>query len=435
MKIDERFLAQMREAAGLLQSEGPMAATAAIQRALTGATPQAGKASAPAWQDLLPDLADMARLSEMPAGFTAAGVRAGSDSDAMTEPMFEPVLDSGLEVLARFGKPGKGKWSGPFARQAVQDADVLDVEEEVVDGKGRFVSGTCTNSAGTRAYKLFIPSGYVGEPLPLVVMLHGCTQDPDDFAAGTGMNILAEERNCFVVYPAQSRSANGSHCWNWFQPADQQRGRGEPSIIVDITRKLAREYRVDPSRVYVAGLSAGGAMATVLGATYPDIFAAIGVHSGLPYQCAHDVPSAFAAMKSRKGKLSARTTALAVDPPDALAQAIPAIVFHGDRDRTVHASNGAKALQQCLQGGKAGRAKGNIKVEHGKSAAGRAYTRTVHQTAEGAVSAENWLVHAAGHAWAGGSSKGSYTDPEGPDASREMLRFFYLHALSARTMD
>jgi poly(hydroxyalkanoate) depolymerase family esterase len=227
------------------------------------------------------------------------------------------------------------------------------------------------------------------------------------------MNAMAEQSNCFVVYPAQARTANGSNCWNWFKADDQQRDLGEPSIIADITRDVIRTYRTDPSRVYVAGLSAGGAMAAIVGATYPDLYAAIGIHSGLPVGAADDLPSAFAAMKH--GKATSRHRRAREAP-------IPVIVFHGDRDRTVHPRNGEQVLAQCI-----GRTTTEVTIENGKVPHGRAYTRTVRRDGNGKAIAEQWIVHGAGHAWSGGSLTGSYTDPKGPNAAQEMLRFFFTH--------
>lgn len=276
---------------------------------------------------------------------------------------------------------------------------------------GKFVDGSHTNPAGTRDYKLYVPGSYPGTPVPLLVMLHGCTQDPEDFANGTGMNELAEETPCLVLYPAQSKTANASRCWNWFNAVDQQRDQGEPAIIAGMTRAMMEQYVIDPQQVYVAGLSAGGAMATIMGTLYPELYAAVGVHSGLPFASAHDLPSALAAMKGEF--LRAQTEAQVPGRP------VPIIVFHGDQDTTVHPANADRLIAQgALQAAR------RAAVEPGRVPDGHAYTRTVHHREDGAVHAEHWLIHGAGHAWSGGRARGSYTDGRGPDASREMLRFF-----------
>jgi poly(hydroxyalkanoate) depolymerase family esterase len=287
---------------------------------------------------------------------------------------------------------------------------------DIVPEGARFIEGTYSNPAGSRAYRLFIPNRYQGQPLPLVVMLHGCTQSPDDFAAGTRMNFIAEEQTCFVVYPAQRSDANQSKCWNWFRTADQQRGGGEPSLIAGITRQIMRDYSVDPKRVYVGGLSAGAAAAAIMGATYNDLYAAVGIHSGLACGAATDMPSAFAAM--RQGGGPGRRVISDGGPP------VPTIVFHGDRDMTVHPNNGDQILEQSVR-----TASTQKQVHRGQVAGGHAYTRTIHTGASGRGIFEHWNIHGAGHAWSGGSPAGSYTDPRGPDATREMLRFFLEHSL------
>lgn len=301
----------------------------------------------------------------------------------------------------------------------------------VVPGK-QFLTGSYTNQAGTRTYKLYIPGGYRGQALPLVVMLHGCTQTPDDFAAGTRMNGLAEEHQCFVVYPAQAPAANGLKCWNWFKAADQHRGQGEPSIIAGITRQIVSAYHVDARRVYVAGLSAGGAMAVIMGMTYPDLYAAIGIHSGLAYAVAHDLPSALAAMQ-QGGAAPARQRDGGVPGTDPYPWAVPTIVFHGDRDTTVHPRNGDQVIAQWATvhagGGQHTEAETNLQVtvQRGQVPDGHNYTRAIHHDASGQAIIEQWLVHGAGHAWSGGSPSGSFTDPKGPHAAQEMIRFFYEH--------
>lgn len=288
--------------------------------------------------------------------------------------------------------------------------------QDIVPNGARFIEGTYSSPAGSRTYKLFIPSGYREQPLPLIVMLHGCTQSPDDFAAGTRMNLLAEAHHCFVVYPAQPSQANHAKCWNWFRKADQQRGRGEPSLIAGITRQIMDQYSVDRRRVYIGGLSAGAAAAAVMGETYSDLYAAIGIHSGLPCGVATDLPSALRAMQQ-----GGANRKLVSDSPSP----IPTIVFHGDRDTTVHPDNGDHIVEQAMKAMNARKA-----VHRGQIAGGHAYTRTTLADAHGREMLEHWNVHGGGHAWSGGSPAGSYTDPRGPDATREMLRFFLAHSLS-----
>ncbi|WP_046866276.1 extracellular catalytic domain type 1 short-chain-length polyhydroxyalkanoate depolymerase [Microvirga massiliensis] len=309
------------------------------------------------------------------------------------------------DLMKRMAQSGTSAGLNGLVRPAADRPKV-----PVPDG-ARFEERTFANEAGSRAYKLYVPSGYTGQALPLVVMLHGCTQSPDDFAAGTRMNDLAEEQTFFVAYPAQTQAANMSKCWNWFSAGDQQRDRGEPSLIAGITREIMRDFPVEPGRVYVAGLSAGGAAAAILGATYPDLYAAVGVHSGLACGAASDMPSAFAAMKQG-------------GPPNAGASRRPGgpvrtIVFHGDRDTTVNPVNGDQVVAQA-------KAAADLRtiVSRGAAPGGIGYTRTIQADETGWPMLEQWVLHGAGHAWSGGSAAGSYTEPRGPDASREMMRFF-----------
>ena len=269
----------------------------------------------------------------------------------------------------------------------------------------QFLSRSFTCPAGSRNYKLYVPRSPRTDRRALLVMLHGGKQDADDFAAGTRMNTLAEEHGFLVTYPNQSKAANASSCWNWFTPENQMRGRGEPAIIAGITSEIVTEYAVDPALVFVAGLSAGGAMAAIMGATYCDLYAALGIHSGLPYRSASDLPSAFAAMR---GDAQGRQL---LDEN----RRVRTIVFHGDADRIVHPSNAAHIVAD-------GGASESIELT-GRSAI-RAHTRTIVRDESGAVILERWLVHGSGHAWSGGSPDGSYTDPQGPDASQEMVKFF-----------
>jgi poly(hydroxyalkanoate) depolymerase family esterase len=313
---------------------------------------------------------------------------------------------------------------------AVAPKNAAVAEDALVPGDGEFISGRHTHAALTRNYKLFVPSNQVGRRPALVVMLHGCTQDSNDFAVGTDMNEHARELGLFVLYPEQSKQANPSRCWNWFKHNHQRRGSGEPALLASMTQAIIQQYDLDPDRVYIAGLSAGGAMAAIMADTYPDIFAAAGVHSGLPTGAAGNVSEAMAVMKSGSANIRAGIRS-DVRNTSARPAAVAMIVFHGDQDTTVHPVNGDQVLSAALSSAHQTAINTGIDAsafevrrEKGISKKGRNYTRTIHCDQTGQPRAEHWLVHGAGHAWSGGQSGGSFTDPKGPDATREMLRFF-----------
>lgn len=339
-----------------------------------------------------------------------ATVREASSQEGATSPTSSGLRSLFPTLVHKFLQQGSHRPFEPWARGV---GNLFPRGDDRLPAGGQFLTRSFTGTAGTRAYKIFIPSGYHGEPVPLIVMLHGCTQSPDDFAAGTQMNLAAEDRDCIVVYPEQTKAANASKCWNWFEMENQLRDRGEPSIVVGITRAVMTEYAIDPRRVYVAGMSAGGAAAAILGVRYSDVYAAVGVHSGLACGAASDLQSAFVAMQfgSHPRTANAREEARA-----------PAIVFHGDRDKTVNPVNAANVIAQA-----SGHTAISETVRHGEVFGGHAYTQTLFADPSGHALIEQWTVHGAGHAWSGGSPKGSYTDPHGPDATREMLRFFLEH--------
>lgn len=434
MKLNDKLFANMRAATKTLMGQGPKSATSVIQDALKVLTPHKGGAAQPTAAPAgareitppMPSLNGAQGFSQARAGTPPPGpqpqpasqphVPGASNHEQYVKNVvqdataaFNNLMPDLLAKLDRAGANGHAAFKMPnFDIPGMNGMNGMQggtsTPAEALPGK--FTDGSFTNAAGTRTYKLYVPSSYTGQPMPLVVMLHGCTQDPDDFATGTQMNVLAEEMQCLVVYPAQSMQANSSRCWNWFNAVDQQRGQGEPSIIAGITETVMHNHAVDASQVYVAGLSAGGAMATIMGTLYPELYAAVGVHSGLPFASAHDLPSALAAMKGNFG------------PQRASGKSIPIIVFHGDKDTTVHPVNGDELIKRGAHS-----VMQEI-IEPGRVPDGHAYTRTVHQTVNGTPQAEQWLIHGAGHAWSGGSARGSYTDGKGPDASREMMRFF-----------
>jgi poly(hydroxyalkanoate) depolymerase family esterase len=416
--MNDRLDPGMREASRLTRAGRLTEATALLQRMLQRRrNPHRpfSTGSVPPTIDLLPETLEVTDPGPSLRTGQEFDTGARNRAERAGRAYLPEALRRLLDRIPRTGfEPGLGGLADP------SPADVPDLPEG-----GQFLVRSYTNHVGTRAYKLYVPSCYRGQPLPLIVMLHGCTQSPDDFAAGTRMNLRAEERNCFVAYPAQAASANASKCWNWFRPGDQRRGQGEPSLIAGITRQVVSDYSVDPDRVYAAGLSAGAAATAILAATYPDLYAAIGVHSGLACGAASDVASAFAAMrrnqhaaKHRSGHRSGRAGA---------SRVVPAIIFHGDQDKTVHPHNSDQVIAQLRE---ASNIDLQVTVQEGRVPGGRAYRRVLHHDASGQAIFEQWVIHGAGHAWSGGSPAGSYTDPQGPDATREMLRFFLDHPRS-----
>ncbi|WP_244497981.1 extracellular catalytic domain type 1 short-chain-length polyhydroxyalkanoate depolymerase [Aureimonas sp. AU40] len=376
------FFASMEAARRLVLQNDLTEATALIQAQLSGAAPSFDTPPNPAPAFAGPTLELHAEPAASPSPKPSSAAPSGwHAAPKQAAPRTRP----------RFPLPGMKAHGGMKAPTLPPGA--------------RFESLRHEGPHGARAYRLYTPSRPSEDPRPLVLMLHGCTQNPEDFAIGTRMNALAEEMNVLVAYPEQPRAANSSLCWNWFEPAHQRRGAGEPAILAGIVEDIARSNPVDRTRIFAAGLSAGGAMAAVLGAAYPDLLAAVGVHSGLPQGSADTVASALAVMRS--GKAPGRGT----------ARGARTIVFHGTADRTVNPINGEQ-----LAGLADGDARG-AETREGASG-GRAFTRTIRPAGADTPAIEHWRIEGLGHAWSGGDAGGSHSDPIGPDASREMLRFF-----------
>jgi poly(hydroxyalkanoate) depolymerase family esterase len=422
--MNANFGTAMRQALELTRAQKLMDATRVIQRALSGRG-----SVAPANDEPQGSL----RLLEPPS--PSADVHAPSAA-AETEKVFTPPPQQASSLRARTRRPPEeapralrvrrplgevlkllrdanlpGLAGAPAAPAILRKAPPVPVP----DGAA-FLTRTFACAAGSRDYKVYVPNDTCGRAPKLLVMLHGCTQNPDDFALGTGMNRLAEAHGFIVAYPGQTTRANPSACWNWFNPRDQMRDEGEPSIIAGITRDVMAEFGVDADRVFVAGLSAGGAMAAIMSATYPELYSAAGIHSGLPRGAAADLPSAFAAMRGAQN-----LPALAQSRRGGGVQGgVRTIVFHGVSDATVDPSNADAILANARAG-----LSGAAHEEHeGGIAGGRVYARTVITDVRGVPHAEHWAIEGLGHAWSGGSPQGSFTDAHGPDASREMLRFF-----------
>lgn len=306
---------------------------------------------------------------------------------------------------------------------------------------GKWEQFSYSGTGGSRPYFVYTPAGYtVGTTVPVVVMLHGCTQTPADFAAGTGMNELADLNNFIVVYPQQTSTYNQNQCWNWFESAHQARGAGEPAIINGIVKAVqanTSKWSVDPNRVFVTGLSAGAGMSVIMGATYPDVFAAIGVAAGLEYKAATTMNNAFTAMR-QGGPNPVTQGQAAYNAAGSAARVVPTIVFQGTGDYTVYPINGDQVVQQWIEtnrlasggaynasfGSPSSTTTGTVPTSQGRS-----YTVYKWNDNNGNLIQEYWKVNGMGHAWSGGSSNGSYTDPNGPSATQQMYAFFMNHPM------
>ena len=390
------FTRALARATASVRAQNLSEATAILQAALAGrvqpddsasGTPQPGRTPAPAGFRIAPDVEDAETVGEGAPGLRPAPSGRRSLRDVVD------LLRAGRDAFEGMDLSLPGGIGRPAAPPLPAGAS--------------FTWRTHASSAGSRRYRLFVPSCPPAELEGLVLMLHGCKQNPDDFAAGTGMNALAEARRMIVAYPEQPGGANISGCWNWFEPAHQGRETGEPAILAALARELAGEFGLPSGRIFAAGLSAGGAMAAVLAETHPDVFAAVGIHSGLPYGAASDLASAFAAMR---GQGTAR-------PPRQAGTAPRVIVFHGDADHTVHVGN-AEAIVARL------RTAGAPAERDTGTEGGRGWQRTRLAAPDGSPQVELWRIAGAGHAWSGGHPSGSFTDAGGPSASAEMLRFF-----------
>lgn len=317
-------------------------------------------------------------------------------------------------ALSRGSKSSVPAWAQTLSPAASLLAPETEVERDAAAERmtaDTVTARTFSCEAGTRDYKLYVPPG---EVRGLVLMLHGCTQNPDDFAAGTRMNSVAENHGLAVAYPAQTRLHNGSACWNWFQKEHQVRDAGEPAILAGIARALTKEFSLSREQVFVAGLSAGGAMAVIMTEIYPDIFSAAGVHSGLPYQCASSVMTALTAMRGPVGRRAGE-----VSKGHHATTKVRTIIFHGTQDKTVNSSNANDIARNAASKWNHDFLPPEVGVTNG-----RAYSRTIIRDADGNIIVENWSIEGIGHAWSGGSRLGSFTEPSGPIASAEMVRFF-----------
>jgi len=389
------FAKAMRRATRLTRAGRVGSATETVRRAISGAMSKTLVAS-------------MSPFSSRPPAHAKAATK---PHKATAKPTPRPATLTPARRRAAIVQHLPASVSGPSPAAAKASPASAPVKPE----PATYLERTHSCSSGTRDFKLYLPARHPGGPKGLIVMLHGCTQNPDDFAAGTNMNVIAQRHGLAVAYPEQTRGHNGASCWNWFTPSNQSRGRGEPAILAGLAEGLMQEFELGRTRVFVAGLSAGGAMAVILADTYPDVFSAAGVHSGLPRGSARSVMSAMTAMNN--GGTAAVSSASQRRLAAKTSEKARRIIFQGDADTTVHPSN----APQIVIGAVGDRKPSQVSP---KSAAGRHYIRSDYVLPDGTVDVELWQIKGAGHAWSGGKPGGTFTDTKGPDASAEMVRFF-----------
>ena len=267
-------------------------------------------------------------------------------------------------------------------------------------------------------HRVFVPDPAHDERglAPLLVALHGAGQTPDDFAAGTDFDALAQGLGAYVLYPEQTRAKNSMRAWNWFLPEHQRREAGEPAAILALVDEMCARYPIDRSSVFVAGISAGGAMAAILAEQAPDIFSGAGIVAGVALHASHDVKSAFSAMHG-EATVEDIASVLTHDAPDAPAYAHTRIsIWAGAEDKLVDPGNAGILARQFhrllgLNGQPAYEQRESARIARWRDQYGN-------------VRIELWQVPCMGHAWSGGTRRGSHTFPAGPSASAEMLRFF-----------
>ncbi len=336
-----------------------------------------------------------------------------------TAPAMVPATKSKLTKAGRKpGPPGitQLRPAQSLLPRAMAGSALSEASPRIPEG-AQYLTRTHRSASGARGYKLYLPASHPERPKGLILMLHGCSQSPDDFAIGTRINALAEKHGFAIVYPAQTRRHNGASCWNWFKPGHQGRGAGEPAILASLTRKLMKKFGLYRDSVFVAGLSAGGSMAAILADVYPDVFSAAAIHSGLTRGSASNVISAMSAM--RKGCVTMGIAPIV----GKRSYPVRRIVFQGDADSTVHPSNAAKIVAAAM-------GVDAVPTRIGKrTVRGRGYSRSDFVGSDGAVMLELWMIEGSGHAWSGGHASGSYTDNKGPDASVQMFRFFRANPL------